>query len=128
MRKCGYRSVIYKPYQPVGEVFLDDRKLILSALGQEQTEQNNRHIWARNPTILGRHIHIWLIQWSTRPPGVISCRLLLLHVISCTFYVASSTWMSSRPFFLRHLVYLSRRSISFSLLTMFLLSCINNQQ
>ena len=42
MSKCGYRSVIYKPYQPVGEVFLDDRKLILSALGQEQTEQENQ--------------------------------------------------------------------------------------
>ena len=42
MSKCGYRSVIYKPYQPVGEVFLDDRKLILSALGQEQTEQDNQ--------------------------------------------------------------------------------------
>ena len=42
MNKCGYRSVIYKPYQPVGEVFLDDKKLILSALGQEQTEQDNQ--------------------------------------------------------------------------------------
>lgn len=42
MSKCGYRSVIYKPYQTVGEVFLDDRKLILSALGQKQTEQDNQ--------------------------------------------------------------------------------------
>lgn len=42
MSKCGYRSVIYKPYQPVGEVYLDDKKLILSALGQEQTEQDNQ--------------------------------------------------------------------------------------
>lgn len=41
MSKCGYRSVIYKPYQPVGEVYLDDKKLILSALGQEQSEQDN---------------------------------------------------------------------------------------
>ena len=131
MSKCGYRSVIYKPYQPVGEVFLDDRKLILSALGQEQTEQNNQAYLGEKPYPLGRHIHIWLIQGSTPPPpppGVISCRLLLVHVISCTFYVASSTWMSSRPFFLRHLVYLSRRSISSSLPTMFLSSCINNQQ
>ncbi|XP_078384035.1 uncharacterized protein LOC144666472 [Oculina patagonica] len=40
MSKCGYRSVNYKPYQPVGEVYLDDKKLILSALGQEQTEQD----------------------------------------------------------------------------------------
>ena len=42
MSKCGYRSVVYKPYQPVGEVYLDDKKLILSALGQEQTEQDNQ--------------------------------------------------------------------------------------
>ena len=127
MSKCSYRSVIYKPYQPVEDVFLDDRKLILSPLGQEQTEQNNQAYLGEKPCPLGRHIHIWLIQGSN-PPGVISCCLLLVHVISCTFYVASFTWMSSRPFFLRHLVYLSRRSISFSLLTMFLLSCINNQQ
>ncbi|KAK2559999.1 Coiled-coil domain-containing protein 60 [Acropora cervicornis] len=39
INKCGYRSVNYKPYQPVGEVYLDDKKLILSALGQEQTAQ-----------------------------------------------------------------------------------------
>lgn len=39
MSKCGYRSVNYKPYQPIGEVYLDDKKLILSALGQEQTSQ-----------------------------------------------------------------------------------------
>ena len=104
--------------------------IILSALGQEQTEQNNQAYLGEKPYPLGRHIHLWLIQGSTPPPhGVISCCLLLVHVISCTFYVASSTWMSSRPFFLRHLVYLSRRSISFSLLTMFFfLSCINNQQ
>ena len=94
--------------------------IILSALGQEQTEQNNQAYLGEKPYPLGRHIHLWLIQGSTPPPpGVISCCLLLVHVISCTFYVASSTWMSSRPFFLRHLVYLSRRSISFSLLTMF---------
>ena len=120
--------MIYKPYQPVGEVFLDDRKLILSALGQEQTEQNNQAYLGEKPYPLGRHIHIWLIQGSNpTPPDHImlpaSCSCHLLY-----FYVASSTWMSSRPFFLRHLVYLSRRSISFSLLTMFLLSCINNQQ
>ena len=44
MSKCGYRSVIYKPYQPVGEVYLDDKKLIQSALGQEQTEQDDQVI------------------------------------------------------------------------------------
>ena len=49
MSKCDYRSVIYKPYQPVGEVFLDDRKLILSVLGQEQTEQNNQAYLGEKP-------------------------------------------------------------------------------
>lgn len=44
MSKCGYRSVIYKPYQPVGEVYLDDKKLILSALGQEQTDQDQNQV------------------------------------------------------------------------------------
>ena len=44
MSKCGYRSVIYKPYQPVGEVYLDDKKLIQSALGQEQTELDDQVI------------------------------------------------------------------------------------
>ena len=102
MSKCGYRSVIYKPYQPVGEVFLDDRKLILSALGQEQTEQNNRHIWARNPTFLGRHIHIWLIQWSTRPPrghivSPASFTCHLLYFLCCLLYldVVSSFLLTS---------------------------------
>lgn len=31
---CGYRSVNYKPYKEVGEVILDERELILRALGQ----------------------------------------------------------------------------------------------
>ncbi|KAK3748604.1 hypothetical protein QZH41_016425 [Actinostola sp. cb2023] len=35
MTKCGYRSVNYRPYQSVGDVVLNDRKLILSALGQD---------------------------------------------------------------------------------------------
>ena len=68
MSKCGYRSVISKPYQPVGEVFLDDRKLILIALRQEQTEQNNQVYLGEKPHPLGRHIHIWLIEGSTPPP------------------------------------------------------------
>lgn len=42
MTKCGYRSVIYKPYQPIGEVHLNDKSLILSALGQHQSEQPNQ--------------------------------------------------------------------------------------
>ena len=49
MSKCDYRSVIYKPYQPVGEVFLDNRKLILSALGQEQTKQNHQAYLGEKP-------------------------------------------------------------------------------
>ena len=32
--ECGYRSVPYRPYQPVGEMCLDEKQLILSALGQ----------------------------------------------------------------------------------------------
>ncbi|XP_031558698.1 uncharacterized protein LOC116295108 [Actinia tenebrosa] len=35
MTKCGYRSVNYKPYQSIGDVILDDKKLILTALGQD---------------------------------------------------------------------------------------------
>ena len=31
---CGYRSVNFKPYKEVGEVILDERELILRALGQ----------------------------------------------------------------------------------------------
>ena len=34
MTRCGYRSVNYKPYQSVGDLHLDERLLILSALGQ----------------------------------------------------------------------------------------------
>ena len=34
MTRCGYRSVNYKPYQSVGEVYLNEKSLILSALGQ----------------------------------------------------------------------------------------------
>ena len=32
--QCGYRSVNYKPYKEVGEVVLDDKELVLRALGQ----------------------------------------------------------------------------------------------
>ena len=82
MSKCGYRSVIYKPYQPVGEVFLDDRKLILSALGQEQTKQNNQAYLGEKPYPLGRHIHIWLIQGSNpTPPGS--------YRVACFLYMSS---------------------------------------
>ncbi|KXJ08664.1 hypothetical protein AC249_AIPGENE4944 [Exaiptasia diaphana] len=38
MTKCGYRSVNYKPYQCVGEVVLNDKKLIMSALGQDHDQ------------------------------------------------------------------------------------------
>ena len=123
MSKCGYRSVIYKPYHPVGEVFLDDTKLNLSALRYEQIKPNKTttHIWARNPTLWGGTYIYGLYKGVPHPPGVISC-CMLLYISShcCTFYVVSSTWMLSRPFFLRHLVYLSRQSISSSLPTMFL--------
>ena len=100
--KCGYRSVIYKPYQPVGEAFLDDRKLILSALGQEQTEQNNQAYLGEKPYPLGRHIHIWLIQGSNpTPPDHImlpaSCTCHLLYFLSCLLFldVVSSFLLTS---------------------------------
>ena len=102
MSKCGYRSVIYKPYQPVGEVFLDDRKLILSALGQEQTKQNNQAYLGEKPYPLGRHIHIWLIQGSNpTPPDHImlpaSCTCHLLYFLCCLLYldVVSSFLLTS---------------------------------
>lgn len=31
---CGYRSVNHKPYKEVGDVILDEKELILKALGQ----------------------------------------------------------------------------------------------
>ena len=100
--KCGYRSVMYKPYQPVGEVFLDARKLILSALGQEQTEQNNQAYLGEKPYPLGRHIYIWLIQGSTPPPrghivSPASCTCHLLYFLCCLLYldVVSSFLLTS---------------------------------
>ena len=125
MSKCGYRSVIYKPYQPVGEVFLDDTKLNLSALRYEQIKPNKTttHIWARNPTLWGGTYIYGLYKGVPHPPPPGSYRVacfLYISSHSCTFYVVSSTWMLSRPFFLRHLVYLSRQSIRSSLPTMFL--------
>ena len=102
MSKCDYRSVIYKPYQPVGEVFLDNRKLILSALGQEQTKQNNQAYLGEKPYPLGRHIHIWLIQGSNpTPPDHImlpaSCTCHLLYFLCCLLYldVVSSFLLTS---------------------------------
>ena len=102
MSKCGYRSVIYKPYQPVGEVFLDDRKLILSALGQEQTKQNNQAYLGEKPYPLERHIHIWLIQGSnpTPPDHIVlpaSCTCHLLYFSCCLLYldVVSSFLLTS---------------------------------
>lgn len=35
MKKCGYSSVSYKPYESVGKVFLDNKNLILVALEQK---------------------------------------------------------------------------------------------
>ena len=100
MSKCGYRSVISKPYQPVGEVFLDDRKLILSVLRQEQTEQNNQAYLGEKPYPLGRHIHILLIQGSTPPPRdhiVLPASCHLLYFLCCLLYldVVSSFLLTS---------------------------------
>ena len=43
MSSCGYNSVTYKPYETVGKVYLDNKKMILVALGQEQ-EQNGEKV------------------------------------------------------------------------------------
>ena len=87
MSKCGYRSVIYKPYQPVGEVFLDDRKLNLSALTQryEQIKRNKttRHIWARNPTLWGGTYIYGLYKGVPHPPPPGSYR------VACFLYMSS---------------------------------------
>eukprot|EP00794_Sanderia_malayensis_P012334 gene12334-13608_t len=40
--QCGYKSVNYKPYKPVGEVFLDDKELILKALGQIDVDDDEQ--------------------------------------------------------------------------------------
>ena len=64
MSKCGYRSVIYKPYQPVGEVFLDNFERL--GTGTNGTKQPG--IFGRESLPLGRHIHLCLIQGSTPPP------------------------------------------------------------
>ena len=80
----------------------DDRKLILSALGQEQTKQNNQAYLGEKPYPLGRHIHIWLIQGSTTtPPDHIvlpaSCTCHLLYFLCCLLYldVVSSFLLTS---------------------------------
>ena len=84
MSKSGYRSVIYKPYQPVGEVFLDDTKLNLSALRYEQIKPNKTttHIWARKPTLWGgTYIYGLYKGVPPRPRG---------HIVlpaSCTFHL-----------------------------------------
>ena len=38
MQKCGYNSVSYKPYKTLGKVYLDDKNLILVALGQKDNK------------------------------------------------------------------------------------------
>lgn len=42
---CGYRSVSTKPYQEVGNVVLDSRKLILSTLGQEEKPEEKEVVF-----------------------------------------------------------------------------------
>ncbi|XP_028413060.1 coiled-coil domain-containing protein 60-like [Dendronephthya gigantea] len=40
MQKCGYNSVSYKPYKTLGKVYLEDKNLILVALGQKDDKIN----------------------------------------------------------------------------------------
>ena len=44
MQKCGYNSVSYKPYKTLGKVFLDDKNLILVALGQKDDQINGSEV------------------------------------------------------------------------------------
>ena len=44
MQKCGYNSVSYKPYKTLGKVFLDDKNLIMVALGQKDDEINGSEV------------------------------------------------------------------------------------
>jgi hypothetical protein len=44
MQKCGYNSVSYKPYKTLGKVFVDDKKMILVALGQKDDEINGSEV------------------------------------------------------------------------------------
>ena len=44
MQKCGYNSVTYKPYKTLGKVFLDDKNLILVALGQKEDEAHGSEV------------------------------------------------------------------------------------
>ena len=44
MQKCGYNSVSYKPYKTLGKVFLDDKNLILVALGQKDDPINGSEV------------------------------------------------------------------------------------
>ena len=44
MQKCGYNSVSYKPYKTLGKVFLDDKNLILVALGQKEDQTDGSEV------------------------------------------------------------------------------------
>lgn len=44
IKRCGYSSVTYKPYETVGEVFLDNKNLILVALGQQKDGNINNEV------------------------------------------------------------------------------------
>ena len=44
MQKCGYNSVTYKPYKTLGKVFLDDKNLILVALGRKDDEVHRNEV------------------------------------------------------------------------------------
>ena len=130
MSKCGYRSVIYKPYQPVGEVFLDDTKLNLSALRYEQIKPNKTttHIWARKPTLWGGTYIYGLYKGVPHPPRVISCCLLLVHFISLLYFLRSLLYLDVVSSFLLTsscLLVTSKHQIFTADYVSF---CINNQQ
>ena len=62
--ECGYRSVSHRPYQPVGEMCLDEKQLILSALGQTHNEVYLRQVIIKKCLLYRRYLlqrHNYLI-------------------------------------------------------------------
>ena len=89
MSKSGYRSVIYKPYQPVGEVFLDNFERL--GTGTNGTKQPG--IFGRETLPFGAaHTSMaYTREYPPTPRGHIvlsaSCTCHLLYFLCCLLYV-----------------------------------------
>lgn len=75
--QCGYRSINHKPYKSVGDVVLDDKELILRALGQLDIEGDAEVSMAL------------LCFWHTRDDAVL---LQEQNSKSAYFLLAGSGW------------------------------------